>query len=155
MAWESTEKEVRELARAVAEAAGVELYDLELGRKGPRWVLTVYIDRPGGSVTLADCQAVSEQLGAELEAADPIPRAYTLEVSSPGLDRVLRTAEHWARSLGSRVRLSLREAREGRRRFRGRLVSAEEGHLILEAEEVGRLAFELDEVHSARLEPEF
>jgi len=155
MAKAQTEGEIRELAGRVAEAAGVVLYDLELGRKGPRWVLTIYIDRPGDSVTLADCQAVSEQLGAELEAADPIPRAYTLEVSSPGLDRVLRTPEHWERSLGSRVRLSLREAREGRRRFRGRLLSAEDGRLIVEAEEVGRVAFEVDEVHSARLEPEF
>lgn len=151
----SQQAEIREIAARVATATGVELYDLELGRKGPRWVLTIFIDRPGGSVTLADCQAVSEQLGAELEAADPIPRAYTLEVSSPGLDRALRTREHWERSLGERVRLSLREAREGRRRFRGRLVSVEEGHLVVEAEEVGRLAFDLDEVHSARLEPEF
>ena len=155
MSADDVESRVRELAGRVAAAAGIELYDLELGRKGPRWVLTVYIDRPGGSVTLADCQAVSEQLGAELEAADPIPRAYTLEVSSPGLDRPLRTREHWERSLGSRVRLALREAREGRRRFRGRLVSAQEGHLVVEAEEVGRLAFDVDEVHSARLEPEF
>jgi ribosome maturation factor RimP len=155
MAKGSREAEIREIASRVAAGAGVELYDLELGRKGPRWVLTVYIDRSGGPVTLADCQAVSEQLGAELEAADPIPRAYTLEVSSPGLDRVLRTREHWERSLGERVRLSLRETREGRRRFRGRLVSATEGHLVVEAEEVGRLAFDLDEVHSARLEPEF
>jgi ribosome maturation factor RimP len=149
------EETVREMADRVAEAAGLEVYDVDLGRSGSRWILTVYLDRPGGSVGLADCQAVSEQLSVELEQADPIPHAYTLEVSSPGMDRLLRTETHWQRSTGARVRFALKAAREGRRRFRGRLLSVNQGRATVQVDDGGVEAFDLGDVQSARVEPEF
>ena len=149
------EETVSLIASRIARAAGLEVYDVTFGRSAERWILTVYIDRPGGAVTLDDCQTVSEQLGAELEAADPVPHAYTLEVSSPGLDRPLRTEAHWRGAVGLRVRLSLLEARDGRRRFSGRLEAVEEGRVTVALEGAARLSVGLPEVASARLEPEF
>ncbi len=106
-------------------AMGYELADIDvhLGRRG---VLRLYIDRAGG-VTVDDCQRVSEQVGALLDVEDPLPGSYTLEVSSPGFDRRLRTQAHFERFVGERVRIELRDAREGRRNFTGRLTGVESG----------------------------
>jgi ribosome maturation factor RimP len=78
---------------------------------------------PPGSVGLEDCERVSREVSALLDVEDPIAGAYTLEVSSPGFDRVLRTPAHFGRFVGSRVFVELKEPREGRRRYTGKLVS--------------------------------
>ena len=153
-AADSIEVTVREIAHRAASAVGVGVYDVVFVQNGPRWVLTVYLDRPEG-VDLADCQAVSEQLGAELEVDDPIPHAYTLEVSSPGLDRPLRTPEHWKRAEGERVRFALAEPRQRRRRFRGRVLAAATTTVTVDVDDVGKQVFELGEMAKARVEPEF
>jgi ribosome maturation factor RimP len=137
------------LEPAVA-ALGFELADLDahFGRRG---LLRLYIDRPGG-VTLDDCQRVSEQIGALLDVEDPLPGSYVLEVSSPGLDRRLRTLEHFERFKGDQARIELRDALEGRRRFTGRLVGVEGGAVLLEVDgETWRL--HLDDIAVARLAP--
>jgi ribosome maturation factor RimP len=137
------------LEPAVA-ALGFELADLDahFGRRG---LLRLYIDRPGG-VTLDDCQRVSEQIGALLDVEDPLPGSYVLEVSSPGLDRRLRTLEHFERFKGDQARIELRDALEGRRRFTGRLVGVEGGAVLLEVDgETWRLP--LDDIAVARLAP--
>ncbi len=83
-------------------------------------MVRVFIDRPQG-VGLEDCERVSHELSALLDVEDPVPTAYTLEVSSPGLDRVLRTPAHFQRFVGERIWLELKVARDGRRRYTGRL----------------------------------
>ncbi len=137
------------LEPAVA-AMGLELADIDLylGRRG---VLRLYIDRPGG-VTVDDCQRVSEQVGALLDVEDPLPGSYTLEVSSPGFDRRLRTQAHFERFVGERVRIELKDAREGRRNFTGRLTGFENASAVLEVDgEVWQLP--LNDIAVARLVP--
>ena len=131
-------------------AMGFELADLDahFGRRG---LLRLYIDRPGG-VTLDDCQRVSEQIGALLDVEDPLPGSYVLEVSSPGFDRRLRTPAHFARFGGEQVKVELKDAREGRRKFTGRLAGVEDGAVVLEVEgEVVRLP--MNDIAVARLAP--
>jgi ribosome maturation factor RimP len=99
---------------------GYELVELEYAPARAHAVLRIFIDRSQG-VGLDDCERVSHELSALLDVEDPVPTAYTLEVSSPGLDRVLRTPAHFQRFVGQRVRLELRSARDGRRRYTGRL----------------------------------
>ncbi len=139
------------LEPAVA-ALGFEIADLDvhLGRRG---VLRVYIDRQAGGVTLADCEGVSQQLGAFLDVEDPLPGSYVLEVSSPGFDRRLRKLEHFERFAGERARVELREPLDGRRRLTGKLVGVEGEQIVLDVDgEVMRLS--LSDITVARLAPQ-
>lgn len=139
-----------ELLEPAVAALGCELADLDvhLGRRG---VLRLYIDREGG-VTLDDCQRVSEQVGALLDVEDPLPGSYVLEVSSPGFDRRLRTQAHFERFVGERVRVEMKDARDGRRNFTGRLTGVESGSALLEVDgEVWQLP--LNDIAVARLVP--
>jgi ribosome maturation factor RimP len=101
---------------------GYELVDLEYAAGRASAVLRFFIDRPQG-IGLDDCERVSHELSALLDVEDPVPTAYTLEVSSPGMDRVLRTPAHFQRFVGQRIWLELRAARDGRRRYTGRLTA--------------------------------
>jgi len=105
-------------------------------------------------VGIEDCETASRELSAMLDVEDPIPGHYVLEVSSPGLDRPLFTAEQFARVAGQEVRLVLKAPLDGRRRLRGKLASVEGGHIVLEAE--GK-QFEFDhaQVESARVVPDW
>ena len=116
-------------------------------------VLRIYIDRPEG-VTLDDCQKVSQQLSAVLDVEDPIPGAYTLEVSSPGLDRPLRKPADFRQRLGQRVRIELLLPLNGRRRFTGTLRGVETDEVLIEVDAtLVRLPFA--QIGKARLVPEF
>jgi ribosome maturation factor RimP len=108
------------LAEPLLGQLGYELVDLEYAPARTRALLRVFIDRPEG-VGLDDCERVSREISALFDVEDPVPTAYTLEVSSPGLDRVLRTPAHFQRFVGERVHLELRNPRDGRRRYTGRL----------------------------------
>ena len=123
-----------ELVRPVVEGQGYELWDLEYapGRHG---FLRLYIDAPGG-ITLDDCERASRAVSAMLDEADPVPGHYTLEVSSPGLERTLRTADQFARFVGETVYVELVEPLEGRRRYTGPLLAA--GEETVEVEVDGR-----------------
>jgi len=125
-------EQVRGIAERVTTASGLELVDVEFrGGGGKARMLRVFIDKPGG-VTHADCEAVSRELGAILDVEDAVPGgSYTLEVSSPGLDRKLARPEDFARFVGSRVKLTTREPIAGNRFFAGRLESFREGTLVL------------------------
>jgi ribosome maturation factor RimP len=139
-----------ELLEPAVAAMGFELVDLDahLGRRG---LLRLFIDREGG-VTLDDCQRVSEQIGAVLDVEDPLPGSYVLEVSSPGFDRRLRKLEHFTRFSGENAKIELRDARDGRRRFTGRLVGVDGSEVLLEVDgELTRLPF--GDIAVARLAP--
>jgi ribosome maturation factor RimP len=143
-----------ELLEAPVRALGYELVDLDvhLGRRG---LLRVYIDRPAaedGGVTLADCELVSGQIGAFLDVEDPLPGSYVLEVSSPGVDRKLRTAEHFLRFVGEEVKVELKRAEAGRRRLRGRIVAVEKQDILLDVEG-GPRRLDVEDIATARLVP--
>ncbi len=112
---------------------GYELVDLEYSPSQGRGALRIFIDRPAG-VGLDDCERVSREVSARLDVEDPIPAAYTLEVSSPGEDRVLRTRAHFDRFVGSRVFVELAAPREGRRRYTGVLQSVTDEGIALEVD---------------------
>ncbi len=129
---------------------GYELVDLEHTAGRGSAVVRLFIDCPAG-VGLADCERVSREVSALLDVEDPIPTAYSLEVSSPGFDRVLRTQEHFARFVGSRVAVELVTPRDGgRRRYTGTLLSADEAGIALEVDGQ-RVAMSFGEISKARL----
>lgn len=142
------------LIEPALKALGYELVDIDL-RLGRRGLLRVYIDRRSddeGGVTLADCELVSGQVGALLDVEDPIPGMYDLEISSPGLDRRLRTLEHFERFVGREVRIELARARDGRRRLKGLLTAVENETIVVDVDgNAWRLSF--GEIGEARLVP--
>jgi ribosome maturation factor RimP len=111
---------IEALAGEVARDLSLSLFDVEIVREGPRTFLRVFVEREGG-VPLSDIATFSRRFGAILEVDDPMDGAYVLPVSSPGVTRRLRRPEHFARSLGKRVRVNLAEPREGRRNLVGDL----------------------------------
>jgi ribosome maturation factor RimP len=124
-----------DLLEPVAAGLGYELIEIEFSSVGRNSVVRVYIDRTDGAgVGLDDCERVSRAIGAVLEVEDPIGHEYQLEVSSPGFDRPLRTAAHFARYAGSEARIELAAPIEGRRRFRGLLGAVEDGNVMIEVD---------------------
>jgi ribosome maturation factor RimP len=124
-----------DLLEPVAAGLGYELLDIEFSAAGRNSVVRVYIDRSDGEgVGLDDCERASRAIGAVLEAEDPIAHEYALEVSSPGFDRPLRTAAHFARFAGSEARIELAAPIEGRRRFRGLLGPVADGNVTIEVD---------------------
>jgi ribosome maturation factor RimP len=150
---EPLDSTLSQMTRRVVESMGYELVGVEyLGRGGDRAILRVYIDQEAG-ITLEDCAEVSHQLSGVLDVEDPIPGRYSLEVSSPGLNRPLVYPEHFERFRGHRVKLRLAEKVEGRRNLEGSLLGLADGLIQLEVE--GRTwEVPLAAVESARLVPE-
>jgi ribosome maturation factor RimP len=135
----------------VVEAAGVSLYEIELVREGGERILRLYIDKPDGGIDLADCERVSHAAEAILDANDPIPHAYALEVSSPGIERKLSRPAHYTRYVGQDIRLRLYAPVENRRNFRGKLTSYENEIITLEITPDEQLQLPLSAVASCRL----
>jgi len=109
------------LIGTTVQALGLELWGVELLQQGRYSLLRVYIEREEG-VTIEDCEKVSRQVSALLDVEDPIAGEYTLEVSSPGVDRPLFSVEQYAKYVGSEVNLKLRRAVDGRRKFKGQII---------------------------------
>ncbi|HTW73291.1 MAG TPA: ribosome maturation factor RimP [Steroidobacteraceae bacterium] len=141
------------LAEPLLTQLGCELVDLEYAPGRTRALVRVFIDRPEG-VSIDDCERVSRELSALLDVEDPVPTAYTLEVSSPGLDRVLRTREHFRRFVGDRVRVELKVAREGRRRYTGRLTALDDEGVELDVDGV-MVRVPFGQIGRARLAPQW
>lgn len=123
------------LLEPVAAGLGYELLEVEFSSAGRSSLVRVYIDgTDGAGIGLDDCERASRTIGAVLDAEDPIGHEYQLEVSSPGFDRPLRTAAHFARFAGSEARIELAAPLEGRRRFKGRLGPVEDGIVTIEVD---------------------
>jgi ribosome maturation factor RimP len=137
-------------ARPLAEADGLELVAVEYLREAGGWVIRVYLDKPGG-ISLDDCQRVSRQLGDLLDVEDPTDHAYTLEVSSPGLDRPLVSAADFARFAGRLVRIQTEVPLGGQRRFRGRLLGIAGDTVQIEVEGARRVDIPHAAIQRARL----
>ena len=128
---------------------GYELVELEYTSGRAHAVVRLFIDRENG-VGLEDCGRVSREVSALLDVEDPIPSAFTLEVSSPGFDRVLRTRAHFGHCVGSRVFVELKEPRAGRRRYTGTLLTVDEAGIALEVDRE-HVALAFAEIGKARL----
>jgi len=141
---------ITEMAQRVAVSEGLTLVDVQLkGGRGSQ-LLRVYIDKPEG-ISHADCQLVSEQLSAMLDVEDPFPGSYTLEVSSPGLDRELVKASGFAHFAGRKARLVVREPVDNQKVLEGRLAGFEAGRVRLDLGDAGLKELELSNVQKARL----
>jgi ribosome maturation factor RimP len=143
--------ELIRLLQPAVEALGYELVEIEYLGTGDGGLVRVYIDTPRG-VGLEDCERVSHAVSSVLDVEDPVPGHYRLEVSSPGLDRVLRTPEHFARFVGNRVKVQLALPIDGRRRFTGALVEAGDEGVTLEVDG-SRVLLAYQQIQKARLVP--
>lgn len=141
------------LLEPLVERLGYELVDVEWVSAPGGGIVRVYIDQPDaalGHIGIEDCERTSREVSALLDLDDPVPGAYSLEVSSPGFDRVLRLPRHYARFVGQRVRVELRVARDGRKRYTGALLRVNGNGIELEADPLTvRIGF--DEIAKARL----
>lgn len=147
--------EIRRLLDPILASLGLSLWELDFRKSGPRWLLRVFIDRTDGGVTLEDCVAVSRDLSATLDVEDIIAHTYTIEVSSPGLDRALTTPEHFDRFAGSMVRVKTFQPINGQKVFVGRLLARDGEQIAIELEAGTRLEIPLREITKAALEVEF
>ncbi len=138
------------------EALGYELVDVEFARGAKGGVLRIFIDRradgAGAGVTVDDCARVSHAVSQVLETQDPIKGHYTLEVSSPGFDRILRTRAHFERFVGERIFAELKVAIDGRRRYVGVLKSVEGDTIVMEVDGKAH-SLPLERIQRARLRP--
>lgn len=154
-------EQVRAMAGRVAGSYGLEIFDVRFRREGQGLVLRVQIDRPGPaataeeSVSVEDCVRISRDLGALLDVEDVVPDAYTLEVSSPGLDRPLRHPDDYRRFSGRRAKLVMREAIDGQKYFKGRLGGVEDNAVLIDGEDGRRHRVPIDVITRANLEVEF
>jgi len=154
-------EQVRTVAARVAASYGLDIFDVQFRREAAGMVLRVQIDRPGpastaeDSVSVEDCAAISRDLSAVLDVEDIVPTAYTLEVSSPGLDRPLRGADDFRRFAGRRAKLVMREAVDGQTFFKGRLGGVEDGRVVIDTEDRRRHLVPIGIITRANLEVEF
>jgi len=146
---------LQQLLLPAVEGLGYELVGIEYVAQGKHSVLRIYIDSDEG-ITVDDCSRVSHQVNGVLEVEDPIPGQFTLEISSPGLDRPLFTAEHFARFVGSTVKLRLYHPVEGRRKVKGIIDRVEDEIVyIKDMDEEQLYSLEMDNIEKANLVPEF
>jgi ribosome maturation factor RimP len=147
---------VRSVAERVTGGRGFELVDVEVKRERGGHFVRLYVDKEGG-IGLDELQSVSEEVSAILDAEDPVDGTYTLEVSSPGLDRPLRTEAEYRRFVGRLVKISTYETIDGRRHWTGRLASVEEGvvTVTLEKEKAATARIPIAKIAHGRLEVEF
>jgi ribosome maturation factor RimP len=143
---------VESIALPLFTELGLELVDVEFRREAGGWILRLYLDKRGG-VTLGDCQRVSEELSDLLDVENLIDHPYTLEVSSPGLNRPLRRESDFLRFVGQRARVSTSQAIAGQRRFLGILRDYEDGQVSLEREDGTTVLIPYALISKARLEP--
>jgi len=154
-------EQIRAIAERVARSRGLEIWDIQSRRETSGHVVRVFIDRPGpaatpeDSVSIEDCEQVNREIGTILDVEDPLPFTYTLEVSSPGLDRPLRDAEDYRRFAGRLAKIVVREPVDNQKAFEGRLLGVEHDDVLLEAPNGRRHHLPLRLITRGRLEVEF
>lgn len=148
-------EKITQLGEQAALGTGIEIIEIQLKGAGKARLLRVYIDKPEG-VTHGDCELISERLGERLDKDDTLlSEGYTLEVSSPGVERKLSRARDFERVVGQKVRIALREAVEGQMRFEGKLTEFAEGTLEVEIAPGQLVRVPLEQVQQANLKFEW
>jgi ribosome maturation factor RimP len=146
---------VRKIARRVGESEGIEIVDVEMPGAGSRRLLRIFIDKPAG-VTHADCELISQQVGALLDVEDVIPGgSYTLEVSSPGVERKLAGVSDFERFQGKKAKIVLREPVENRKVWEGILAGVADGVITIEPAPGKQVRIGLQQVQRANLKFEW
>lgn len=146
------QEQIQQLLEPILSSLGLTLWDLDFKKEGPQWLLRIYIEHEPGGVTMSDCETVSRDLGTALDVDDLIPHAYTLEVSSPGLDRSLSKPEHYRKCMGTLVKIKTYQLINGEKVFRGKLIDLEETMVVLETDKGEVLRFPLDVIAKASCE---
>ncbi len=144
---------LEEMIEPVVRTLGFELWGLEQLSQGKYSVLKIYIDKEDG-IDVEDCATVSRQVSSLLDVEEPISGNYTLEVSSPGLDRRLFRLEQFDAFKGSRIKFSLRSAFEGRRKFEGLLTGVEEDEVVVRLTETEEVLFPFEDIDKANVVPD-
>lgn len=153
MAYNKTEQEVITLLNPIIEEKGIYLWDIEFKKEGPSYVLRIFLDKDGG-IGISDCEEVSRTLSDVLDAADPIPQEYMLEVSSAGLDRAIKYDFHFEKCMGKNVDVKLFAAMDGTKEFTAKLTGYDEENVKLETD--GReMSLPKNKISSLRLTVEF
>ncbi len=134
MALSSRQQLIIELVTPVVEALDCELWGVECLSQGRFTLVRLYIDKDGG-VGLEDCEKVSRQVSSLMDVEDPITGQYTLEVSSPGMERPLYTLAHFERYIGEKVQLKLTRKFEGRKKMTGQLVGVEGDEVVVQVDD--------------------
>jgi ribosome maturation factor RimP len=135
---------ITELAAPIVEGLNYELVDVEFVKEGANWYLRIYIDKPGG-ISIDDCQAVSEKMSEILDKRDPIEQGYYLEVSSPGLERPLKTERDFIKYKGELVEVKVFQPIDGKKVFEGELVGLIEDMIVI-SQDGNNIGFEKDKV---------
>jgi len=154
-------EQIRTIAERVARSHGLEIWDIVSRRETTGQIVRVFIDRPGPaataeeSVSIEDCEQVSREIGTILDVEDPLPFAYTLEVSSPGLDRPLRGEQDYRRFAGRLAKIVMSEAVDNQTAFEGRLRGVDDRAVLLEGPKGRMHRLPLQLITRARLEVEF
>ncbi len=145
---------IEEVAERVARSEGIEIVEIELKGGGKNQFLRISIDKPEG-VTHGDCELISHQVGTILDVEDVVPGHYTLEVSSPGVERKLNKLKDFERFLGRKVKVVLREPIDNQRSFTGTLAGLEDATIALELGPGKRIQFTHEQVEKANLKFEW
>jgi ribosome maturation factor RimP len=143
-------KELEALLNPVIEQEGGELVDLQWRREGHQWVLRLFLDKPKG-ITLDDCAYFSDRVSATLDEGDKIPQSYVLEVSSPGLDRVIKKDKDFERFAGKPVKMRLKLPENGQRKFTGVLQGLKDGKVSVQVDKDLK-AFARENIDELRLD---
>ncbi len=131
MAYNKTEQEIIKLVNPIIQRKNINLWDIEFKKEGPSYVLRIFLDKDGG-IGITDCEEVSRELSDVLDERDPIPQEYMLEVSSAGLDRVIKYDEHFIKCQGKNVDVKLFASVDGVKEFTAKLVRHTEDCVVLE-----------------------
>jgi ribosome maturation factor RimP len=134
----------------MVQALGCELWGIEKLQQGRQVVLKIYIESANG-VNVDDCARVSRQVSAMLDVEDPIPGEYLLEVSSPGVERRLFKPEHFNVCKGEKVQITLRQAFDGRRKFKGLLCGLEDEEVVIRVDDAQEIVLPMDSIERARV----
>jgi len=146
-------EKVKELLAPILEEGGFELVDVEFVREPIGWVLRIYADRPGGGITISDCQWISERLGTLLDVEDIIPHSYNLEVSSPGLDRPLKSKKDFDKHVGIVVKIKTLNPMDNQRNFKGEVISTSDtGVTVHDVSRNAEVEIPYENIKSARVD---
>ena len=143
--------QIYEMVKPISDELNYEIYHIEYVKENGELYLRIYIEKDGG-ITLSDCEALSRRVSDLMDEKDPIPEAYFLEVSSPGLNRTLFTETHYKRFVGREVMVKLTKAVEGKKSIKGILKEVNEDSIVVEADQL--INIPKDKIKSVNIEGE-